>query len=85
MRLPSEVRLSPRRLRGRGLDPALRRRPKATLELPDQTLKLAGALAEGRVLGVQPGDRGHGLGRARLPPAGDATPGGADALRTAAC
>jgi hypothetical protein len=42
----------------------LRLRPEATLELPDQALEFADALAEGRILGVEPGELGGGL-RAR--------------------
>jgi hypothetical protein len=56
-------------------------RPEAALELPDQALELGHPLAEGSVLGVEPGDHGRGLGRARLPPAGDAAARGANPLR----
>ena len=48
---------------------------------PDEPLELAHALAEGRVLGLQPGDRGGGRRGARLPPAGDAAPRRTDPLR----
>jgi hypothetical protein len=54
-------------------------------------LELADALAPGGILGAQggvlsvkPGERGRRLDRARLPLAGDATPGGADPLRATA-
>jgi hypothetical protein len=59
-------------------------RPEAALELPDEALELADPLAEGRILGVEPGDRGSGLAGPRHPPADDAAPGGADPLRAAA-
>jgi hypothetical protein len=61
----------------------LRLRPEATLELPDQALEFADALAEGRILGVEPGELGGGLPGARLPPASDPAPRGTDALRAA--
>jgi hypothetical protein len=59
-------------------------RPEARLQLPDEALELADPLPEGGVLGVEPGDRGGGLVGPCLPPAGDAAPGRADALRSAA-
>ena len=47
-------------------------------ELSDQTLELGQPLAEGGVLRLEPSDRGRGIDRARLPPAGDAAARGAD-------
>ena len=41
------------------------------LELPDQALALADALAQGRVLRLEPGERGGRRLGARLPPTGD--------------
>jgi hypothetical protein len=57
---------------------------KATLELAHQPLELAHALAEGGVLGLQPGEGRGGLVGPRLPPAGDAAAGRANALGAAA-
>jgi hypothetical protein len=40
---------------------ALRCRPEALLEPPDEALELADPLAEGGVLAEEPGERGGGL------------------------
>jgi hypothetical protein len=63
--------------------PGRRPRQEAALECPDQALEFAHTLVQGGVLGVQPGERRGGRLGARLPPAGDPAPRGADALRAA--
>jgi hypothetical protein len=67
-----------------GMDGTLSRPPEALLESSDQALELGHALTEGGVLGLVPGDLAGGLEGARLPPASDAAPGGADLLGAAA-
>ena len=64
-----------------GASPGRRPRQEAALERPDQALELAHALAQGRVLVLELGERGGRRLGARLPPAGDAAPGGTDPLR----
>jgi hypothetical protein len=77
---PNDLRQFLDRRRPREAAAALRRRPQAALELPDQALELGHPLAQGGVLGVEPGDRGPGLTGPSLPPSGDAAPRGADPL-----
>ncbi len=63
--------------------PGWRPRQEAALECPDQALELGHPLVQGRVLSLEAGERGSRRLGARLPPAGDPAPRGADALQAA--